>query len=309
MDKQPLISLCIPTNGVLEWVFPVLDSIYSQNIETSLFEVIVTDNGNNEEFKQNFDEYQENYNNLYYFRSSGYEFLSEPDSYKNANGLFIKFINHRTKLRPGTLQYFINWIIQNKQDKPFVYFSNGVLNKKNSIEVNNFDSFVKELSYFSSWSTGMAFWNEDFQRLGKDTVYNLLFPHTTILFSQCDRNRYIVDDNVLLDEIPQGKIPKGRYNLFNAFAIEYISIINDLLRNKFISLDTFLFVKKQNEKFLIELYCSFILRKKKCSYDLRDYKKSLNVYYNHKNIRYKAIRLFIVKVLKYPMKFFTKFGV
>ena len=63
------------------------------------------------------------------------------------------------------------------------------------------------------------------------------------------------------------------------------------------------------EKFLIELYCSFILRKKKCSYDFRDYKKSLNVYYNHKNIRYKAIRLFIVKVLKYPMKFFSKFGV
>ena len=84
--SQPLISLCIPTNGVIEWVFPVLDSIYSQNVDNELFEVVVTDNGNNAEFKAKFDEYQKNHENLFYFRSSGYEFLSEPDSYKNAKG-------------------------------------------------------------------------------------------------------------------------------------------------------------------------------------------------------------------------------
>ena len=57
--SQPLISLCIPTNGVIEWVFPVLDSIYSQSVDNELFEVVVTDNGNNAEFKARFDEYIE----------------------------------------------------------------------------------------------------------------------------------------------------------------------------------------------------------------------------------------------------------
>ena len=28
-----LLSLCIPTYGVSEWVFPVLDSIYNQKID------------------------------------------------------------------------------------------------------------------------------------------------------------------------------------------------------------------------------------------------------------------------------------
>lgn len=211
--SQPLISLCIPTNGVIEWVFPVLDSIYSQNVDNELFEVVVTDNGNNAEFKARFDEYQKNYENLFYFRSSGYEFLSEPDSYKNARGLFIKFINHRTKLVPGALEYFINWINENKEEKPFVYFTNGVLGKKESFEFNSFDGFVRGLSYWSSWSTGMAFWKEDFDSIPEDTVYNFLFPHTTILFSQKNRKKYVIDDKILLDEIPQGKIPKGRYNL------------------------------------------------------------------------------------------------
>ena len=33
MSTQPLLSLCIPTNGVLEWVEKVLASIYCQQAD------------------------------------------------------------------------------------------------------------------------------------------------------------------------------------------------------------------------------------------------------------------------------------
>ena len=50
--SSPLLSLCIPTNGIIELIFPVLESIYSQNdVDSSLFEVVVMDNGDNREFK------------------------------------------------------------------------------------------------------------------------------------------------------------------------------------------------------------------------------------------------------------------
>ena len=46
MENEKLVlSLCLPTNGISEWVFPVLESIYSQNVDESKYEVIVTDNG------------------------------------------------------------------------------------------------------------------------------------------------------------------------------------------------------------------------------------------------------------------------
>ena len=45
------LSLCIPTNGIVEWVFPALDSIYAEGVDNERFEVIVTDNGKNEDFK------------------------------------------------------------------------------------------------------------------------------------------------------------------------------------------------------------------------------------------------------------------
>ena len=34
--SKPLLSLCMPTNGVVEWVFPVLESIYKQGCDNSL---------------------------------------------------------------------------------------------------------------------------------------------------------------------------------------------------------------------------------------------------------------------------------
>ena len=55
--NKPLVSLCMPTNGVIDWVFPVLDSIYNQNVDIDLFEVVITDNGNNAEFKKSIKGY------------------------------------------------------------------------------------------------------------------------------------------------------------------------------------------------------------------------------------------------------------
>ena len=55
---QPLLSLCIPTNGIAELVFPVLDSIFIQkDVPHDLYEVVVMDNGNNCSFKEKMIEY------------------------------------------------------------------------------------------------------------------------------------------------------------------------------------------------------------------------------------------------------------
>ena len=57
MTSTIFLSLCIPTNGVTEWVVPVLDSIYREQIAEELFEVVVTDNGENKEFFWKMKEY------------------------------------------------------------------------------------------------------------------------------------------------------------------------------------------------------------------------------------------------------------
>lgn len=276
-----LISLCIPTNGVSEWIFPVLDSIYAQGIEEPLFEVVVIDDGNKEDFYKKMVDYSIGHSNITYEKTNTPLFLNEIEAYKRAKGEFIKFINHRTVLKQGTLAEYIAFIQKYRDSKPIVYFANGTVRQAGEIcEYDNFDEYIRNLSIRTSWSTGMGFWREDFEKIPKDTVFNELFPHTNVLFRERKRERYIIDNRRLLDEMPEGKIPKGAYDIFYAFAVEYPALLCDLLRSKDISTDTFLSVKKDILEFVMEQYYAYVLRKRPCSYDTSTFEQSIRVFYS-----------------------------
>ena len=286
--NKPLLSLCIPTNGVIDLVFPVLDSIYYQGVDENLFEVVLMDNGDNNEFKKMIKEYAEKHSNLFYKETASKGFTNEVDSYRAANGLFIKFINHRTKLLPGTLKGFLKFVEENKEAKPCIYFSNGVLKIKGITQYDSFDQYVKNLSYYSSWSTGVAFWKEDFDKIKDPSSFDELFPHTGILFFERKKSKYIIDNRKLLDEIDVGHANKGHYDLFNAFAVVYPSLIEKLVNDGDISKKTFESVKKENLGFLGELYFDFIIKNHPCSYDLSSFEESSKVYYSPKQIKHAA---------------------
>ena len=292
MTDKPVISLCIPTNGVIEWVFPVLDSIFSQEADRSLYEVVITDNGNNQIFKKKLAEYKEKYINIVYVETNALPFLNEIESYKRASGQLIKFVNHRTMLIKGALEKLICFAEENKKDKPVVYFANGVLEiAKEQHEYDGFDQFVRNLSYWSSWSTGMTIWKEDFDRLPENVSdFNVLFPHTTVLFNERNRGKYIIDNTVIMNELPTGNIPKGRYDLFGAFGIEYPRIIEELLRDGSITDETYRIVADKNLEFIAELYWEYCLRKKPCSYDLSGLNNMLGIYYTKAGLRRKTVK-------------------
>ncbi len=295
-----LLSLCIPTNGVSEWVFPVLDSIYNQNADEELFEVVITDNGQNVEFKTKINEFAKLHNNIVYKETNALPFLNEIESYKIARGELIKFVNHRTRLVDGTISKFFQFIKKNYNDKPILYFSNGVLNlSKTTHEYDSFDMFVKNLSYWSSWSTGMTIWKSDFEKLTIDvSEYNELFPHTDILFYEKKRGKYIINNEIIFDEIPVNGIPKAKYDLFYAFAVEYPGILIKLLMNKCISVDTFNNLKRDILDFIVELYIDYIIKKNKCSYDLSSFDESIKVFYSKREFKKNLYKKVLKNILK-----------
>ena len=293
-----LMSLCIPTNGVLEWVLPVLESIYSQDVGLNLFEVIVTDNGNNLKFSEAMSSYVAKYPNFRYKKTRAVQFLNQIEAFRLARGNFIKFVNHRMKLKPGSIIYLLDFVRKYSNEKPGIFFTNNSGNgKQSSIVCRSFDEFVLKLSYFSSWSAGLACWKEDFNRIPTEKSYNFLFPHTDILFFERSKKNYIIDNNILFEEIQVNNISKGKYNLFNAFGVEYLCIIYQLYREKSIKLTTFLKIKKENADFLAELYYNFLLLKKQSSYDLEAYREHLNVFYSYRIIRRKAIIYMINRLI------------
>ena len=300
MGNQPIISLCIPTNGVTEWVFPVLESIYSQKVDNTLFEVVISDNGNNEDFFNKIQEYKINHENLIYEKTEAPLFLSEPECYKLAHGTFIKFINHRTKLTDGALEYFINFVQKyvNCETKPIIYFSNKTLKMESTIqEFDNFSDFVENLKIYSTWSTGMGIWKDDFDKLRNNSDFNELFPHTTILFNERKRDKYIIDNSFLLDEMPQGKKPKGNYDLFYAFAVEYPSILVNLVISGDLKTEAFLSLKKEVLKFCSNLAVDYFIFRTYCSYDLSSFDKSMKVFFSIKDVYFSIFMLTVKRIL------------
>lgn len=53
---------------IIEWFISVINSIYSQNVDNKLFEVIIIDNGNNKEFSIEILKYEKKYSNLLLYK-------------------------------------------------------------------------------------------------------------------------------------------------------------------------------------------------------------------------------------------------
>lgn len=297
-----LLSLVIPTNGVVEWLNPVLNSIYNQDIDEKLFEVIVTDNGNNKEFESFMDDYASKHTNFIYKKTNAKLFLNQIEAFKLANGEFIKFINHRTKLKKGTLRYFLSFVENNLEKKPITFFLNGAskINKKN--DSYSFNSYVYNLKNYSSWSGGISCWKTDLEKiLNLFNDKNTLFPHTIFCFYYEQNRTYLIENDNIFENINPDETKKGKYNLFYAFCVEYINIILELYDNGLIENRTKDYVLEENKDFVANLFFDYIVLRKPCSYDLKDYKNYINYYYSMIDI-YKLQLICFFKRIKTKFK-------
>lgn len=294
-----LLSLCIPTNGISEWVFPVLDSIYGQGVDNNLFEVIVTDNGDDTVFYNKMKQYTKQHDNMIYKRTTAYMFENQLEAVKLASGCYVKFINHRLILLNDSLEHFLKFINNNIEKKPVAYFSNGELHAKTR-EYKNFDDFVAGLGKFASWTTGVGIWREQFLNIPADTKVDKISPHSYILFADRKNEKYIIDDTIFGREIDVDQSRKGTYDLFKAFGVEEFLITLNLYVDGDISARTVKKVKKKYKKFLYELYWNYVVRKKPCSYKIDGFKDAMGIIFSKNEIIVGAyllgLKSFVLKI-------------
>lgn len=295
------LSLCIPTNGIEEWVIPVLERIYVQNVEHTLWEVVITDNGGNEEFEKRMSSYAKQKTNLLYKKTDAYMFENQIEALKLANGEYLKFVNHRFLLEPGSIQWMIDLIKDNISDKPVIYLSNGVLKMPRREEMN-FDSFVRKLGQYASWTTGVGVWKTDFEKIPYDHIYNKISPHSDVLFSERKKLRYIIDDRIWSKEIDTNHSKKGCYDLYKAFGCEELTITLNLFIDGDISAETFKSVKKSYEKCLSGFYLDFNILKKPCSYFINGFHDAMGIFFDERKIIFLAYMRLLYRIIKHPIK-------
>lgn len=217
-----LLSICIPCYGRVEYVRKTLKSIFIDNADVPLekYEVIISDNDSNQAIKVLTEEFK--YPNLRYFYTNCEGFMNSYYVLTYAQGEFFKLHNSQTLFRKGSLSKIISEIKNNIENKTLIFYTNGLLGSRKSQTYSNFNDFMYNLSYWSSWSNGFNIWKSEFDKIDKNLKLNKLFPHTSLFLTQHQAKLFCINDNLLFDV---QRIPKrGGHNKFEAFTIEYPSV-------------------------------------------------------------------------------------
>lgn len=291
--KKPILSICLPTNGAVQWVIPTLRSVYEQGVDKALFEVVITDNGEDSQLAEALIEF--NYSNLRYIKTQDKGFLNLVTCLQMGNGLFCKMLNHRMVLLPGMLQKMIDFVNRYKDDKPVIYFLNGNGKLPNTTECNNIDEFVYAMNLWVSWSAGIGFWDIDKIKLSSIEP-NEMFPNTSLLFEHRLDSKYIIWNEIY------GKMQddsgKGGYDLFHTFGVVLNDLLLDLCKKKRITNTTFKYVKRTIFIFIQGLYYREVLRSKKSNhnYIIHNIRKSISEYYGLSGYYYIVVREILVLI-------------
>ena len=228
-----LLSICIPCCKRIEQLELTLTSIFQDNSDVPItdYEVILSDNDPLHEIELLVNKFD--FENLKYFHTDCEGFLNSYCVLTYAKGTFLKLHNSQAKFKKGSLTKIIDDIRGSQDDKALLFYSNGMLNKNRVLAYDDFNSFMYNLSYWSSSSNGFCIWKDEFDKIGEIKL-NPLFPHTSLFLTQHCLGKYIINDEYLFDV---QRIPKrGGHNKFKAFTIEYPSLIDAVYKSGYISM-------------------------------------------------------------------------
>ena len=288
-DTKPLLSICLPTNGAVQFVTKVLDSIYAQeDADKSKYEVFITDNGQDSQLEAALQPYIK-HGNLRYLKTNDKGFLNLITCLKLGRGLFCKMLNHRSVLIPGSIQAWIEMVEQYKQTQPVIYCTDHCLKGDDVIECHNFDTFIRKMSYFSSWSAGIGVWDKDKQILDKIEC-NEMFPNASLLFEMRHDGEYVIWNKKYQNMMEEST--KGGYNIFHTFGVVYLDLLRDLENRGRITGATFSSVKNDLRKFLAGWYGKIRYTNNRYTFDITDENKWLRIYFS-------AFDIFYVKLISY----------
>ena len=281
---EPLLSVCIPTYGRTGILKNTLESIYSQGIDTDLFEVCISDNSPTDETEEMLSLSFSDRTNLRYSKSECEGYLNSVEALKLGTGKFLKLHNNYSEFRPGFLSRFMGRI--SESGLSLLFFSSGSLGiEKGCARYGDFDSFMRTVSYFSTWSTSFGIWRADFERLMSENIMlDKMFPHTSLLFGMTRKTDFCVDDTPYFNNQDVGR--KGGYNLPETFGTRFLGMCRNLLDGKYISEETFGKVKKDTLRFIAEWYANVTWFKDKYTFSFACWENVVSSLYGKRGVAF-----------------------
>lgn len=242
-----LLSICIPTFNRATYLEDTINSIVKQKKfqETNDVEIVISDNCSDDNTKEVSDKFIRTFGNkIRYYRNS--ENIRDKNFEKvltYGKGIFLKLNNDTLIHCDNSLEIIIDTIRQNIDKKEIIFFSNAVLKNITKCVCENLDSFVKTVSFFSTWIICFGIWKEDFDSIDGFSRYaNFQLIQTDVLFRMISLNRSVLVNNTkIFFSVPSKSI--GGYNIYQVFVTNYLGLLKKYRVSNQISKTTLFYEK------------------------------------------------------------------
>jgi acetyltransferase-like isoleucine patch superfamily enzyme/glycosyltransferase involved in cell wall biosynthesis len=225
------MSICIPTYNRAECLDKSLDSITRQPYfqKSDDIEIIVSDNCSSDRTKAICADYLKRWpEKFFYLRNTeNLEDRNFEAALRGGRGDYLKLSNDTLIWREGSVERIHSILSALAETKPVIFFLN---QSKNTIapliSTNDLDSFLKVISFYSTWIGGFGIWREDLDSM---TDFSRCTPlhlaQTDVLFRMIESKKSsLVTNEKYFDVMPPLK--KKRYSLGRVFGANYLTIIN-----------------------------------------------------------------------------------
>ena len=249
MNEKPLLSICIPTYNRAEYLAKSLDSLIClPEFNTSEVEVVISDNASTDNTQEIVKIYTDRYNTIHYYRNEeNIRDKNFPTSIIRANGTFRKLCNDTLIYSGGYLAYLLNNIKLYQKDKPFLFFPNYNLGKKqkDKYDCTNINDFLRVCSFYITWIGAFGFWENEL--LLVDDWFGgcgtSLWQTKVLLEILSKKNKIVVlnEQKVSVQEVKKKDIS---YGLYNVFYKNYLKLISDKVESGVVDQSCYNFLRK-----------------------------------------------------------------
>ena len=227
-NKNPLLSICIPTYNRDSYLKEALDNITTDQSFDERVEIIISDNASTDNTELVAKEYVKKFPNIKYFKND--ENIKDYNFYlalSRGNAKYVRLFNDTLRFKEGALAYMLDVIEKSQENTPLFFYQNiPFLNNKNSqICTNNLNFFLKNTSFWVTWIGNMGNWRQEIINIETPNKYSKLqLSQVDWTYQICQKHKFNIihfGDFTISATIKN----KGGYNLFKVFINNYLYIL------------------------------------------------------------------------------------
>lgn len=235
-NRQPLLSICIPTYNRAGYLEETLKNIISDDAFSLKVEIIISDNASVDHTQQLCEEYALKYKNIIYYRNE--ENVRDENFFLALNrgrGKYLRLCNDTLHLKKGSLDRMLRQIEITSEDTPLLFIQN--IPFLNNVNVQKMvigkQGLVENLSFWITWIGNFGVWRKSLDAINNPNRYaKLQLAQVDWFFQLLSNDKALIFFGDFFDSIYPNK--KGGYNFFYVFIVNYLFLIRKNVSNVFV---------------------------------------------------------------------------